>query len=634
MKSVINSTIAARMNLHHESQLSKADAVANGIDRKLAGIWNQILTVLGSRRGVMEKQYAIRNLLMKIVDQTASKLHGGLKTIATQSYEDAANVLSKNVPLGHLNLVVAKKPVLEGKDAIRQQIHDAVFDQLPPDKIDKIVRGTTAGMSWQGRLAQQTSKGSPDQLASVVTMGYLSGATPASLAGKLKPFVQGISSTARRVARNESMRIAHEASMEAYGNLGDMCIGYQIHATMDSRVRPHHAARSGNVYYKTPKPGQLSAARMPRPPLEEDGTVAHNCRCWVTPVLEVQKHIEEDPAAKAVFTDARGKLIPNPAVYTEWFDTASEEDKRRVVGARRLKVIRDRLVPGEKLSWGHFVDPKSGKLKDHESLATESPEQNKKRLAKFNDLIRQRKQLTHDVYTHGYIPPAQSGPAPAAPPPPQKQPAPAFIPLVKSKSDIDQARLVSPIKKDNAYDFFSTTKEAAKEIMSKKYFANGRNALVDYGRKGHLAMNLVANNPRAQGGPSSLENRQARKSIAKLDQVIADHGQVIPVGAVLLRGMNVKNGLGIPENGFTSCSVDYNTAKKFAAKRKGRVYTITVLRPIKGIYMPKIRKQTDLAKSPSSHKNLQQMEIILERKLKITYTNTQLPDGTYEAFII
>ena len=246
MKSVINSTIAAKMNLHHESQLSKADSVANGIDRKLAGLWNQILAVLSSKRGVMEKQFAIRNLLMQIVDQSASKLHTGLKTIATQSYKDAANVLSKNVPIGHLNLVASKKPVLEDKDAIRQQINDAVFDQLPPEKVDKIVRGTTAGMSWQGRLAQQTAKGSPDQLASVVTMGYLSGSTPASLAGKLKPFVQGISSTARRIARNESMRIAHESSMEAYEELGDMVVGYQIHATMDSRVRPHHAARSGN----------------------------------------------------------------------------------------------------------------------------------------------------------------------------------------------------------------------------------------------------------------------------------------------------------------------------------------------------------------------------------------------------
>lgn len=419
MKSVINSTIAAKMNLHHESQLSKADSVANGIDRKLAGLWNQILAVLASKRGVMEKQFAIRNLLMQIVDQSASKLHTGLKTIASQSYKDAANVLSKNVPIGHLNLVASKKPVLEDKDAIRQQINDAVFDQLPPEKVDKIVRGTTAGMSWQGRLAQQTAKGSPDQLASVVTMGYLSGSTPASLAGKLKPFVQGISSTARRIARNESMRIAHESSMEAYEELGDMVVGYQIHATMDSRVRPHHAARSGNIYYKKPKPGQLSATKMPRPPLEEDGTVAHNCRCWITPVLEVQTHIEEDPAAKAVFTDNQDKLIPNPAVYTDWFANASDEDRRRVVGARRLKLIQNRLQPGEKLSWGHFVDPETGKLIDKDDLWGEPPTKQKERLEKFNDLMQKRKKLTQDVYTYGYEPPENSNltisPAPIQP---------------------------------------------------------------------------------------------------------------------------------------------------------------------------------------------------------------------------
>lgn len=148
------------------------------------------------------------------------------------------------------------------------------------------------------------------------------------------------------------MRIAHETRMQAYEELGEMVIGYQIHATMDARVRPHHAARSGTIYYKKPGPGQLGTNKMPRPPLEEDGTVAHNCRCWLTPVLEVQKQIEEDPAAKAVFTNARDELIPNPAVYTDWFDRADEGDKRRVVGARRLAIVRDRLKPGEKLGWG------------------------------------------------------------------------------------------------------------------------------------------------------------------------------------------------------------------------------------------------------------------------------------------
>lgn len=192
----------------------------------------------------------------------------------------------------------------------------------------------------------------PEQLASLVTSGFSAGSTPAELSRQIRPFVQGVASTARRVARNESMRIAHETRMQAYEELGEMVIGYQIHATMDARVRPHHAARSGTIYYKKPGPGQLGTNKMPRPPLEEDGTVAHNCRCWLTPVLEVQKQIEEDPAAKAVFTNARDELIPNPAVYTDWFDRADEGDKRRVVGARRLAIVRDRLKPGEKLGWG------------------------------------------------------------------------------------------------------------------------------------------------------------------------------------------------------------------------------------------------------------------------------------------
>jgi len=426
MRSALNSTLAAKFNLHQEKQLSVADNVTLRIDRKLETLWVQIQSVLKSKDSLTIKRYRLYHLLTQVMHHARSGLADGLEDMVTSSYQDAATVLGKTIPVAYLGLLTERKPVLENKNKERSQIQDALFKKIPQDKVASIVRGTTNGMSWDGRLEQQTRRASPEQLASLVTSGFSAGATPAELSRQIRPFVQGISSTARRVARNESMRIAHETRMQAYEQLGDMVVGYQIHATMDARVRPHHAARSGTIYYKKPGPGQLGLEKMPRPPLEEDGTVAHNCRCWLTPVLEVQKHIEEDPAAKAVFTNARNELIPNPAVYTDWFERAPEHDQKRVVGARRMNMMRA-LLPNHKITWGHFVEPDTGRLLDERELYRETPDERKQRLDKFAALISKRKELTRQVANYGYLPPSAGGQKPPDFPAPP-QPVPPSLP--------------------------------------------------------------------------------------------------------------------------------------------------------------------------------------------------------------
>lgn len=405
MNHIVNSTLAAKFSLHQEKQLSVADILADAVDSKLQSVLNRMVKTIRSKAGPTEKKYSIRADLYRVILITHEMMARGLEHIATSSHGDAAKVLVKTIPKGHLGLVAEKKPVIESRQSdIDDRIKDMLFDPLSPEKVASIVRGTTAGASWQSRLSQQTSLAPPEHLATILTQNFNSQKTPAELSRVLKDHVGGVASTARRVARNESMRIAHESRMDAYEDLGDLVIGYQIHATMDSRVRPEHAARSGNVYYKNPKPGQLGVDKMPRPPIEADGTVAHNCRCWITPVLSMNPEIENDPASKKVFSDDSGKLIPNPAVYTDWFDRAPEEDKARVVGARRLSLIRSQIQPGEKINWGYFVNPKTGKLLDVKHLERETVEKRIGRLSKFLDLMTKRKELTQKVYTYGYLP--------------------------------------------------------------------------------------------------------------------------------------------------------------------------------------------------------------------------------------
>lgn len=450
MNDIINSTLAAKFSLHSDVQLEKADRLATIVQYRLLQIYGQIKWELHNKKSnTLEKRQKIKLLLQKVITVAFDVMNNGFEDMAITSHSEASKILSKAIPAGHLSLITERKPITEAITALqKEQIKDAVFDPLTSEKINQIVKGQTAGVSWQARLAQQTSLAPPEHLASLVSTGFLQGDTPASLAAKIKPFVQGVASTARRVARNESMRIAHESRMDSYSDLGDLVIGYQIHATMDSRVRPHHAARSGTIYYKKPKANQPGLDKMPRPPLEEDGTVAHNCRCWITPVLEIQSQVEDDPAAKALFTDNKGDLIPNPAVYTTWFKNANISDQRKVVGAKRIAAVQARIGPGKQIKWADFVNPKTGKLLDASELANETEEIANKRVGSFERMIGRRLELTQKVYTYGYLPPAPPKALPSIQPLPAPLPAtePILLPTELPATTLPKYDLTNLVK--------------------------------------------------------------------------------------------------------------------------------------------------------------------------------------------
>ncbi|VTS03321.1 phage minor head protein [Tuwongella immobilis] len=141
------------------------------------------------------------------------------------------------------------------------------------------------GRNWPSHFASVTGLAAPEAVAASVAVAAQQGLTPAELTRQLRPMLQGVQSAARRVARTELMRVSHHTRLAAYEQLGDLVIGYQIHATHDHRVRPEHLRRDGTIYYKQPTGDQLGIDKMPRPPLEADGTIAFNCRCYLTPVL-------------------------------------------------------------------------------------------------------------------------------------------------------------------------------------------------------------------------------------------------------------------------------------------------------------------------------------------------------------
>lgn len=86
---------------------------------------------------------------------------------------------------------------------------------------------------WEARMNQLTRLADPRQLAEAIAQGVAAGEAPAKLAKRIRPLVGNVASAARRVARTEAIRVAHEIELEGYEQLGDMVVGYQVHALLD-----------------------------------------------------------------------------------------------------------------------------------------------------------------------------------------------------------------------------------------------------------------------------------------------------------------------------------------------------------------------------------------------------------------
>jgi len=450
MATLFESKMAAVVGIAQAKTLTYADKVADTIEAETEKLWNKILGIISTKPIPVDAQTRIQNLLYEIYGLSIRQLDAGLADMATVAHSGASGSMITELPQAALSVALSKSPILEARLNPRQkrQVEKQLFPALSQDKVRQVVQQTTNGMGWKARIASISGLAPPGQLSALVVQGISQGQNVEQMARLMMPSVQNVRASARRIARTEGMRVAHESRMVAYDALGDMVVGYQIHATMDWRVRPHHAARNGTIYYKRPKPGQQSIANMPRPPLEADGTVAFNCRCYLTPVLDVDPDIENDPAAKALFTDNDKKLIPDPVTYDSWFQTASEQEKKWAVGARRLATVKAKMKPGESPTWSHFIDPVSGQLIDTQKLKNETSQRTQSRLDRMKDVLAKRKEIIVQVSRFGYLAQPQEPPAESFIPriePPKVPASPANLPPV-TQATVTPPQLPKPVR--------------------------------------------------------------------------------------------------------------------------------------------------------------------------------------------
>lgn len=415
------SVLAAKIGTSQAKALIRVDDLGDAVDAKVVKVWRKILRLIHADPMPRDFLHQLYALLSSVVGTAQAALSTGLIRQAQQVHEDVTAEVFGQLPPGHKIMLaqMASPPQLTEAKATPEQAEQMKGMIFPPQTeaaARSIVHRSTAGVGWEARLAQQTTLAPPGQLASLITTWRATGQTPKMMEEAMMPLVNGVRSTARRVARTEGQRVASQTRLESYEALGDLVIGYQIHATMDSHTRPHHAARNGQTYFKDPKPGQLSSTDMPIPPQESDGSVAHNCRCWITPIVDVQPQIEDDPAAKKLFTDAEANLVPDPASYADWFATASLGERRKAAGSRRLSAAQDRLPPDQTVSWIDVLKL-NGELLTAEELTREREEARLARVKAVGDLIDRRRELARKIAQFGYLPPEMGGTRAAVPVP-------------------------------------------------------------------------------------------------------------------------------------------------------------------------------------------------------------------------
>lgn len=418
---LITSKLAALSSISKVQTLALADKHADTMDSKTEKVWKQILQIIYARPfpsdGQNRLSYLFALINQELYSGVQNALYGAVKLNRANAAADMVDVL----PIEYINLALTSKTdvmrrlrISEGRKATRAE-RSRIESMLLPIDDEETIRGIvfapSRGTSWTARMAAQTSLASPQQLANTITMGALAGEDPKQLARRILPVVQNVRTSARRIARTESIRMSTESTLQMYEGMGDLIIGYQIHALLDWRTRPHHAARHGTIYYRDPAPNQPSMRDMPRPPIDEDGSVAYNCRCSLSAVFRPSQRVENDPALKALFTDRAGEYIPDPRTYEQWFARASQKERQWAVGTRRLQAAQSKLQPGEQLRWANVIDPKTGSLLSDKQIRTETLAKRQNRIDKVDQVIDQRHQLYKAVTTFGYVPPLPpSGP--------------------------------------------------------------------------------------------------------------------------------------------------------------------------------------------------------------------------------
>lgn len=410
------SVLAARLGTHQCQAFLRSESLADRVDGAVRRAWEAEWRKLRGHGDSHDLHHRLASAIRRLVAVATEVISDGLHWQVAMTHREARRVVLSSLPAAHrAALVAARSPapaLTEETDKNKRQQDEIVFPSPTKQKTESIVSG-----SWVSRIAKHLAAAVPNALQAIVGAWRLGvgmvlktlqpAGKPKEIKEFLEPLVDDLRTDARKIARTDGQRVAMGTRKGIYDELGSLVLGYQIHALMDSHTRPHHAERSGTTYWVNPEPGQLGLDQMPHPPTEPDGSLAFNCRCWLTPILDIHPNLKKHKDSTVVFADAKRDLIPDPATYSDWFARSGEEERKIAVGASRITSARERLDTGEPLSWASMMAT-DGTLLTAKEITRESDAQRVVRMARVSRMIADRRILARAITTAGYLPPNQS----------------------------------------------------------------------------------------------------------------------------------------------------------------------------------------------------------------------------------
>ena len=379
----LNSTISAHIGIAHiefnEYLDHEAERAASVIDKYIK---QMVDAAKGSQHPyqLLHRLYIISNELPKAVGKAC---YEALHNCGRMSASRVVKALDRAIPRDggfdvHVKEAVGAilqailKPFRKPVARIRNIISDMLIEPIKRSVLERIVLGGAVVISRLMTTVKQAF--SPQRVADILVRDISEGKDRRAQITSLRNELAMPRAAAKRTVRTEGIRVATESNMAAYEELGDITIGYAIHALLDEATRPEHRARNGTIYYKYPVGGQKGISEMPRPPIEPDGSIAWNCRCYLSPVFESLENFEMPTSSN---------VLPSILVYQDWWKNASDAKKRIAVGVRRFNYVTQRY--GADASYSHFIDA-DGQLLSIDTLTAETAEQAAERIA-ANDAL-------------------------------------------------------------------------------------------------------------------------------------------------------------------------------------------------------------------------------------------------------
>jgi len=391
-----SAVLAALFAIRNVEAALQADNELVRVTDVVVRAWRQLLAAATGTPAAAQRR--AQSILSRLGSDLEAAVGSALQRSTTASYATAYQCWVDGLPKAYWKHAFPDDPeivLFEAEDdeandlflqrrALKTPARPRLAKQLPSKKtIAKAKEPPTAAEvrsiinqgGYKRRLKKWSKKISDrDLVAQKIADGVAKGKTQEQIAKSIRPHVESLASSARRIIRTEAARISNLMAERTYAQFSEVIRGFQIVAILDMVTRAHHAARHGTIFWKKGRPNAASRPVLPDEP---------NCRCTYAPVLDDLSNAD---------------LIGGPAIdtrtYSAWFRRQPEEVKRKVVGKARWNAVKEK---GGRPAWADFLDPKTGRLADTDDLEDATRKQIERKRARINRTLQKRRRTAKKV---------------------------------------------------------------------------------------------------------------------------------------------------------------------------------------------------------------------------------------------